>query len=114
MSGDQNYPHIQYSAELHTHQYPQWPNRQEETHSHRTWLEFHGHDGLPVDPNVQVTVIYPNEAAKEEAPIHLLYELSGRAQQQAFIGKLKLDEAAGTMIRYQSGSITRMNGRDHR
>ena len=51
-----HYPHVQYSAKLHTHFYM---NRPAETHSHRTYLEFHGHDGLPVLPYVEVETILP-------------------------------------------------------
>lgn len=45
------YPYVQYSTELHTHTRPDgWV----EEHAHRTWPEFHGHDRIPVLPDVRV------------------------------------------------------------
>ena len=50
------YPYVQYSAKLHTHTRG---DGKVYSHSHRTWPTFHGHDGLPVIPGVEVVEIPP-------------------------------------------------------
>ena len=52
------YPYVQYSTELHSHTRGDGVTYE---HLHRTWPEFHGHDGIEVMPDVLVHRIEPND-----------------------------------------------------
>ncbi len=52
----QEYLDVQYSTEFHSH------TRSDDStysHAHRTYLTFHGHDGLPVIDSVNIVEIIP-------------------------------------------------------
>ena len=53
---DKGATETQYSTEPHRHFRLHGGTYE---HSHRTWPEFHGHDGLPVLPHVRVTADTP-------------------------------------------------------
>lgn len=64
------YPYVQFCTELHTHEWPPtiaFPFGRRETHAHRTYTQFHGHESFPVDRDILVKVIVPGEGQARTA-----------------------------------------------